>query len=132
MSRRVSRRTLARKLVQKLLSEPQRSDYWMRTAAAYLVEHSMTGQASLLMNDIAHELAVQGDLLNADVTSARALPEPVVRRLTDYLKAQTGAKTVVIEQRTDPSLKGGLVVRTADSQMNVSIRSALRQLSALS
>ncbi|MET1032882.1 MAG: ATP synthase F1 subunit delta [Candidatus Saccharimonadales bacterium] len=126
-SRRVIARTVARKLVQ----EPARQEYWMRTLAAYLVEQKRVSEADLVVNDILHELHAQDGQLLARVTSARPLAESVRTSLRKILAEKTGAKKVILTEEIDPSLIGGLTARTADAELDASVRTKLNRLATI-
>jgi F-type H+-transporting ATPase subunit delta len=131
MNGKVSRRVLARTIAAKLLAEPMKRTHWLRVLAAYLVEYKMTDDAGLIVNDISRELLAQGGQLSATVTSARPLSDDVRRELTRILKAGTGAQDVTLTEHTDPALIGGLVARTPDQELDMSVRSTLKQLAAI-
>lgn len=131
MNNKVSRRVLARTIAAKLLAEPKNRSHWLKVTAAYLVEHHMAEDVDLIINDIAHELNLQSGHLLVSVTSARKLAESAKTELTAMLKSTTGAKHVELTERVDPDLLGGLVVRTPDQQMDISVRTKLKQLAVL-
>ncbi len=126
-----SRRVIARVIAGKLVAEPSRQDYWMRALAAYLVEQKRISEASLIVNDIEHELYEQDGQLVARVTSARPMQDSVRTALKKLLAAQTDAKKVVLTEETDPSLIGGLVARTADAELDASVRTKLNRLATI-
>lgn len=132
MNGHISRRQLARTVAAKLLAEPERREYWMRALAAYLVETDRTAEADQVLNAIAHELLEQDGLLAVDVTSARPLTPSIRDHLADYLKDATGAKNVQFVEQVDPDLVGGLVARTADQELDTSVRGQLRRLASIS
>lgn len=131
MSQSVSRRDLVRTLARHLLEEPGQRDAWIKRLAAYLVEHGKHSQVDLIINDIAHELYVQAGLLTVEVVSARELADGVRQSLKELLKQETGAKEVVLHETTDQALVGGFVARTADAEIDASVRSKLKQLASL-
>ncbi len=131
MATKVSRRVLAEAITAKLLAEPQSSEHWMQALAAYIVEHNMINDADMLINDIAHELYVQAGQLVVEVTSAEVLSDSVRQQLTSYLQRETDAKTVQIHESTNPDLIGGLVAKTADAELDASVRTQLRTLAAI-
>lgn len=131
MSQRLSRRDIVRVVTARLLSEPKNRLAWMQRLAAYLVAHSMTDQVDLLVNDIAHELYVQAGTLTVEVVSARELSAALRASVTELLQQQTDAKTVVMHESVDQELLGGFVARTADAELDASVRTKLRALSAL-
>lgn len=131
MAAKVSRRALAEAITTKLLAEPQRTKHWMQVLAAYVVEHDMVNDADMLINDIAHELYAQAGQLIVEVTSAEELSDNIRQQLSSYLLRETNAKTVQIHESTDPDLIGGLVAKTADAELDASVRTQLRTLAAI-
>ena len=131
MANKVSRRALAEAITTKLLGEPAKQQHWMQVLAAYLVAHDMVNDADMLINDIAHELLEQSGQLIVEVTSAEKLTAAVREELIAYLQRETSAKYVQIHEETDSSLIGGLIAKTADAELDVSLRAQLRQLTAI-
>ena len=131
MNRKASRRVIARTVAAKLLAEPARQSYWLRATAAYLLERNMADDVDLIINDIARELFEQSGHLLVDVTSARALSDSVRNELKHTLREATGAKHVELVEHTDPALLGGLVARTPDAVLDVSVRTKLKQLATI-
>lgn len=131
MNSKVSRRVLARTVAAKLIAEPAKRKLWIDQLAAYLVQHNRAGELDQIVNDIAHELFEQKGELVVDVTSARPLTDTVRSELQKILKDETGAKQVSITETVDPSLLGGLVARTPDAQLDVSVRTKLKQLATI-
>lgn len=131
MNQKLSRRDIVRVVTARLLSEPHNQALWLQRLAAYLVQHNMVDQADLLINDIAHELHVQADILTVEVVSARELSAAVQASIRQLLQRETGAQTVVMHQTVDQALLGGFVARTADAELDASVRTKLKALSAL-
>jgi len=131
VNQKASRRDIVRVLTARLLDEPQNQAVWLQRLAAYLVRHNMVDQVDLLVNDIAHELYVQANVLTVEVVSARDLSEAVQASIRQLLQTETGAETVVMHQSVDEELLGGFVARTADAELDASVRTKLKALSAL-
>lgn len=128
---KVSRRRLAATVAQLLREHPQDQRRIASLVAAYLVEHKQQKQADLLLLDIARELARTSGHLYADINTAYPLAEATRTELTDYLKAATGAKAVELHESVDPDLLAGIVVRTAELELDTSARSKLMRLGSL-
>jgi F-type H+-transporting ATPase subunit delta len=64
---------------------------------------------------------------SAAVTTAIPADPEMVARIHAALERATG-KTIVLEERIDPSLLGGLVIRTGDTVIDGSLRSRLNTL----
>lgn len=131
MSQPVSRRQLVRVVARQLLDEPQNRTLWLQRLAAYLVTHGIADQVDLVVNDIAYELQQQAGLVTVEVVTARALDGELRQTLHDLLRAQTGAESVVLYETTDANLIGGYVARTADAEIDASVRTKLMKLAAL-
>lgn len=128
---KVSRRRLASTVAQLLRERPQDRSHTLQMLAAYLVVHKQQKQVDLLLLDIAHELALTDGHLYAEVKSAYPLDAAARTELTDYLTKATGAKTVELNEQVDADLLAGLVVRTADQEMDTSARTKLDKLKSL-
>jgi ATP synthase F1 delta subunit len=126
-----SRRIIARVIASKLVAEPARQEYWMQVLAAYLVENNRITEADLIISDIEHELYVQDGQLVVTVTSARPLAADVRKSLSSLLANRTGAKSVTMSEAVDPSLLGGLVARTADAELDASVRTQLNRIATI-
>jgi F-type H+-transporting ATPase subunit delta len=61
---------------------------------------------------------------SATVTTATPSDPEIVARVQAALEKATG-KTIVLEERVDPTLLGGLVIRTGDTVIDGSLRSRL-------
>jgi F-type H+-transporting ATPase subunit delta len=85
------------------------------------------------LSGIANELDRLSDqragIVRATVVSAEPLSESFAEKLTDELKSMTG-KRIVLDQRHDPELLAGLVVRIGDQVIDGSARTRLAELSA--
>lgn len=131
MSRKLSRRVIARAVATKLLAEPKRRNHWLKVTAAYLVEQNMAEDIDLVVNDIAHELYAQSGQLLADVATARPLTDTLREELKHTLRAATNAKHVALSEHIDHTLLGGVVARTPDGILDASVRTQLKQLAAI-
>jgi F-type H+-transporting ATPase subunit delta len=131
MAAQSSRRVIARVIASKLVAEPARQDYWITVLAAYLVDNNRIAEADLIVNDIEHELFVQDGQLLVDVTSARPLTADIRKSLTTVLADRTKAAKVTLTEEVDPSLLGGLVARTADAELDTSVRTKLNRLATI-
>lgn len=131
MNSKVSRRVLARVIAERLIAEPKNTKHWMQATAAYLVEHGLVEDADLLMNDVARELFAQDGRLMVHVASARPLSETIRAELKTHLREATNAAHVEMSESVDPTLLGGLVAKTPDAELDLSVRRRLRQLASI-
>ncbi len=133
MNNKLSRRIVARTIAAKLLAEPTpaRRKHWLQVTAAYLLDQKQADDVDLVVNDIAHELYEQSGHLAVDVVSAHALSASVREELKKTLQASTSAKHVELSEQLDPQLLGGLVARTPDAELDLSVRTKLKQLATI-
>ncbi|HSH55331.1 MAG TPA: hypothetical protein VK983_00735, partial [Candidatus Limnocylindrales bacterium] len=68
MASKVSRRTIAALVVEKLIAPGADRKHVMQSLAGYLVERNLTRQADMIMNDIAAELQARTGVLSVEVT----------------------------------------------------------------
>jgi len=133
MAQKVSRRTISQVVAAKLARQTTAADnkHTMRELAAFLMENRLLDESDVLMNDIAEELFRLTGRLVVEVTSAHPLSPAARKRLTDHLQETTGAKSVELHESVDPELIGGLIAKTPSAELDVSVQSTLRQLTAL-
>lgn len=129
---KISRRRLAQTTVRLLREKPGRQADIVRSVAAYLIVHKQTAQAHLLINDIVRELKETEGHLFAEVRSAFALTGAVRAQLDTYLRRETGATTIELAEAVEPNLLSGVLVRTADQELDTTARQKLKQLASLS
>ena len=128
---KLSRRLLARTIATKLIEYPAERKHWLAALAAYLVEQNRTEEVDLIVNDIAHELHRQAGVLLVHVEAARPLTDSVRKDLKDLLSTATNAKRIELTEITNPELLGGLIARTPDSAIDLSVRTKLKQLATI-
>ncbi len=131
MNSKLSRRIVAQTIAEKLIAEPKRQGHWLKVLAAYIVEQKQIDTLDLYVHDIAHEYFAQSGQLLVSITSARPLSDVVREELQRYLRAQTQADHVHLNERIDPSLLGGVIARTPDGILDTSVKSQLKRLSAI-
>lgn len=131
MNSKTSRRVVARTIASRLIEAPKERKRLISMLAAYLIETNRVDELEQVVNDIAHELFEQKGELLVNVTSARPLSDQVRAELKTLLGAATGANHVDLTEQLDPDLLGGLVARTPDAQLDVSVRTKLKQLATI-
>lgn len=122
-----SRRKIATYIASELAAGKP-ADQLLSQAAAYLVQHKRTGQAELLARDIEAVLAREYGLVNAEVISARELSGGIIESIKQFVANAEGAKQVEVSASVDPSLLGGVIIRTPRAELDTTVR---KQLNAL-
>ncbi|MBW3538006.1 F0F1 ATP synthase subunit delta [Candidatus Parcubacteria bacterium] len=124
--RRGSRRQLARTFVALLGRHPL--PRLIQALADEVRRCGLAAETDLLLNDIQHELLAQKGYLEAEVVTARPLGEAVMNQVKRLLEDATGAKTVRLNTARDESLLGGLVARTPELEIDLSVKKQLSRL----
>ena len=126
---KLSRRRLAREVVRLLGEQPANRGQIVQQLAGYIIANKMIGQTDLLMKDIADEIYLQRGQLDVSVDYVFDLSAGTKDAITDLLKNATGASSVELELNANPTLLGGVVVRTPRQELDLSARSQLNQIS---
>jgi F-type H+-transporting ATPase subunit delta len=124
---RTSRRKLAELIADRILAGENHQEL-LRAVAAYLVTHKQTKQAELLAADVALILAQRKEHVVASVTSARPLSEALQVQIKQYVASATGVQDVELASSVDPSILGGVIIKTPDAIRDTSVRSQLNAL----
>ncbi len=80
-----------------------------------------------IIDKFVEKAAASRDETSAEVISAFPLDEDQQRRLTETLSRRF-ARRASLKVTVDPSIKGGLIVRTGDTVIDGSVRSRIEQL----
>jgi F-type H+-transporting ATPase subunit delta len=127
---KIARRALAAHIAKQLQAGDDTTSI-VQHVAAYLVEQKQTHDVELLLRDVESLLESEFSVVVAKVTSARPLDDATRGNIRASLTAQTGAKHVIIsEEIVDTTLIGGVVIETATSVFDSSIKTKLRSLKA--
>lgn len=125
----ISRRRLANYIASELANGTDVQPL-LKQVASYLVDHRQTGRADLLVRDIEATLASDHGVVLAKVISARELSDGLINNIEQFVALAQGAKQVEVSTIVDPSLLGGVIIRTPSSEMDTSVRKRLNELRA--
>ncbi len=116
------RRTVARVIAQQLRDGVSTADA-MQHLAAYLITHRETKRADHYIADIEADLAAAGVVV-ADVVTAR----PIDEELRQAVRTMLAAPEAKLRESVDPTLIGGIIVRSGGKEFDSSLRSRLQRL----
>ncbi|MBI2588754.1 F0F1 ATP synthase subunit delta [Candidatus Saccharibacteria bacterium] len=108
---KISRRALARYAANELLAGKPAQTVAKHLAAA-MVEAGKTDSVEFLLGDIAAELEARRELSVALVTSASELSPQLRVALKNQIKSATRSRSVLLQERIDQSVLGGIRVET--------------------
>src|SRR6202165_2031602 len=99
--------------------------------AAYLLATKQVAQLESLLRDVMTIREQQGHV-EATVTSAHDLSAEIRKEIEQLIKAQNpAAKTVDVQPASDTSVVGGLKIRLAHQQLDMTIRAKLNTFKRL-
>lgn len=120
----ISRRKIAAYIADQLAAGKSAKDLFAQ-AASYLIEHKKQNQVELLARDIESALARDHGVVLAEVISARELSAGIISKIEQFVLASEGAKQVEVSTSVDPSLLGGVVIRTPRAELDTTVRKQL-------
>lgn len=102
-----------------------------KEVAAYLLSEHRSHDLHSIMRDVMAIRALKGDV-EAEVVVAHAL-EPKVRKDLEksVREIRPDAKRVVVDERIDPSLLGGIKLNVIDKSLDLSVRAKLNRLKSM-
>jgi len=128
--RLVSRRKLAKYAAEQILAG---NDAVLEEIAGLLIYEKHEREIDLLVRDIEAELAENGEIV-ASVESARALDESTRRKIEQFLASAASDKNskpkVSLRESIDPTLIGGLKLRTPTATLDATVLKKLNDLRA--
>lgn len=96
--------------------------------AAYLLSEKRTGELESLLRDIMQYRAEHG-VVEAVAQGAHELGDTVLEDVDEVLRREyPKAKAVIVRERLQPELVGGVRVRMANEQLDLSVQSKLNTL----
>jgi F0F1-type ATP synthase delta subunit len=91
----------------------------------------MTGELNSLLRDILQYRAERGHI-EATAVSAYGLSEQVINDIEQILRSEyPKAKSITIDKEYDPELVGGLKLKLANQQLDLSVQSKLNKFKRL-
>ena len=128
--RLVSRKKLAKYAAEQILAG---NDAVLEEIAGLLIYEKHEREVDLLVRDIEAELAEGGEIV-ASVESARALDDNTRRKIEQFLATAASDKNskpkVSLRESIDPTLIGGLKLRTPTATLDATVLKKLNDLRA--
>jgi F0F1-type ATP synthase delta subunit len=123
---KVGRRKLAAVLAERFAHAKDGQEL-EREVAAYLLAERRTGELESLLRDISQYRADQGHV-EAEVVSAFPL-SPVVKRDLEQVirRAYPDAKQIILNDRIDPTVVGGVRLSLPNQQLDATVRAKLNE-----
>jgi F0F1-type ATP synthase delta subunit len=130
MSSNDSRHHLAEVIGKRTMNIKDR-DLLVREIAAYLLHEHHTAELSSLVRDVMQYRADHG-VVEAVAVSAHGLSDRMAKGVEKILKdAYPGATEVIVRERQDESVVGGIRIELANDQLDLTVRSKLSKFKRL-
>lgn len=123
----LSRRKLADQAARRIAAGESKSTV-LKELAAYLIDTRRKSEADLLVRDIETALTGRGVVVGT-VVSARPLSAEAKKTIDSFVKHHyEGVQSVVLRERVDKSVIGGVRLELADKQLDVTVANKLDKL----
>ena len=99
--------------------------------AGYLVQSGQTRDIELYLRDIELALAERMGMVVVHVSSARELGGEVRKKIQERMMKAYDVKKVEMIEKIEPDLIGGVVVKTADAELDGSVLAKLQGLRSI-
>ncbi len=126
----VSRRLLARSVVDQLLEQSVSVQDIAQRLAAYLIQSKQANRVDELIGEIAYELSLRGTV-EATVTTARPLDSELRTQVIDYIKAHENGVEIQLNEVVDATILGGIIIETPSMRYDASAKGTIKQLKSL-
>ncbi|HRY82805.1 MAG TPA: ATP synthase F1 subunit delta [Candidatus Moranbacteria bacterium] len=70
----------------------------------------------------------ENGIVTAQVVSREKLESGMIKKITDFLKSKYKAKEVVVENKIDENIKGGIIIKVGDEVLDGSVINQLNNL----
>lgn len=125
------RHQVAALLAKKSLAGSINKARFSKEIAAYLLDAGRTGELDSLLRDVTRYRADHG-IVEVTAVSAYELSPAVLRDVKAQARAlHPNAKHIIINQRRDPEILGGVRLELVDKQLDLSIRNKLNRFKEL-
>lgn len=127
---KVSRTRIASVIAQHVQKEGMTQKY-AAAIASFLLEQKRTGELDSLLRDIQAAWAKTG-YVEAVTSSAHPLSETLKKEITDKIKHfYPSAKKIVITEKNNPELIGGVRITLPEAQLDLSVQAKLNKFKQL-
>jgi F-type H+-transporting ATPase subunit delta len=128
---KIPRRQITPVLADLTLKSGASAKRLSRDVAAYLLDEGRTGELDSLMRDVIAYRAQKG-IVEVTAVSAYELSEITKRDITKLVREQFPAvKQIILNQRIDADVVGGMRLELVDEQVDLTIRNKLNRLKEL-
>ena len=125
MSNRLSRKKIAEYIAQSITAKSDQGPVLVMVAG-YLIANQRVKEIDLIMDEVSYELQSYG-IVNAQVSTREKLLAETRSNLMSFISEQTGAKNVLLDEITDPSIIGGMRLKLPRVALDSTINNKLNK-----
>ena len=125
MSNRLSRKKIAEYIAQSITAKSDQGPVLVMVAG-YLIANQRVKEIDLIMDEVSYELQSYG-IVNAQVSTREKLLAETRSNLMSFISEQTGAKNVLLDEITDPSIIGGMRLKLPRVALDSTINNKLHK-----
>lgn len=125
MSNRLSRKKIAEYIAQNITSKSDQGPVLVMVAG-YLIANHRVKEIDLIMDEVSYELQSYG-IVNAQVSTREKLLAETRSNLMSFISEQAGAKNVLLDEITDPSIIGGMRLKLPRVALDSTINNKLNK-----
>lgn len=95
---------------------------------AVLAENNDLGKIKKIIAEFNNLWNKEKGIVEAEIASAKELDKDIVKLLDDYIVKLSGAKEVVMGEKIDKNLLGGVIIRYGDKVLDGSLKAKISSL----
>ena len=100
----------------------------VKELASLLVDQRLHSQVEDILIAIADEYAKKHGLVEAEARTAFPLSNELKKELEKRVQQSTGAKKVILHEKIDKGLLGGVIISAPDMELDLTLKSKLAKL----
>lgn len=93
-----------------------------------LAENNDQGKIKKIIKEFSNNWNREKGIVEAEILSAKELDKEIVKLLNSYIAKLSGAKEIVLSEKVDKSLLGGVVIRYGDKVLDGSLKTKINDL----
>lgn len=93
-----------------------------------LVQNNDLSKADEIINEFVKIWNKENGIIEAGVESAKTLDNNIIKLLNNYIIKLSGAKTVILNQKINKDILGGVIIKYGDKILDGSLRMRLGEL----
>ena len=111
-----------------LTKEGKELDVAIDKCALYLKNKNLLGKKEEILNALEKIVNKENSVIKAKVTTEMKLQTDVTKEIEEFIKKKYKAKEVILEEKVDKKILGGVKIEIEDDIIDVTLRNKIKQL----